>query len=85
MASIQKPNTGNMGPKRDRFVRIVERRVNILLDGFDSLGKCANRRNYEYSDDDVKKIFGQLEIKIKEIKHLFKNSNQKKNRFKLSP
>jgi len=69
--------------KRNRFVRIIERRVDKALDDLDNIGKCANKRNYEYNGDDVKKIFGALEKKIKEIKQLFQDTNQKKKRFKL--
>lgn len=49
--------------KRERFVRIAEIRVNKLLDCFDSLGKCANIKNYKYTDEDTKKIFAENEIK----------------------
>lgn len=68
---------------RDRFVRIAERRVNILLDNLDSLGKCSNRKNYEYFDKDVRQIFNQIEKKVKEIKFLFQETSENKKRFKL--
>lgn len=70
--------------KRDRFVRIVERRVNNIFDALDSLGKCANKRNYEYGEDDVKRIFSAIDKKIKETKYLYQNANKKKNRFTLN-
>ena len=69
--------------KRGRFVKIVERRVNQILDNFDSLGKCSNRKNYEYSNEDVKRIFGEIERKIREIKLLFQETSKNKKRFKL--
>jgi hypothetical protein len=69
--------------KRERFIRIVERRVDKTLEDIESLGKCANKRNYEYSEGDIRKIFGALEKKLKEIKLLFQSSDQKKKRFKL--
>jgi len=69
--------------KRERFVRIVERRVNRILDDLDSLGKCSNRRNYEYSDEDVRKIFREIEKKIREIKSVFQGTSKEKNRFKI--
>jgi hypothetical protein len=76
---------GKKETKRDRFIRIVERRVNNLLNDFESLGKCSNKKNYEYNDDDVKKIFGEIEKKMKEIKLLYKNSEKRRNSFKLEP
>ena len=69
--------------KRGRFIKIVERRVNQILDNLDSLGKCSNRKNYDYSDEDVKKVFGEIERKVREIKLLFQETSKNKKRFKL--
>lgn len=73
----------NVETKREKFVRIVERRVNNILSNLESLGKCSNRKNYEYTEADVSKIFGEIDKKIKEIKILYRNSNKKKKRFEL--
>ena len=69
--------------KRKRFIKIAESRVNRILTNLDSLGKCSNRRNYEYSENDVQKIFREIERKIKETKFLFGNGKNKQKRFKL--
>jgi hypothetical protein len=65
--------------RRERFIRIVERRVNIILKNMDSLGKCANKKNYEYTDKDIKKIFSEIDKKARETKAIFsgKSSNNK--------
>ena len=63
---------------RDRFVRIVERRVNQILQDLDSLGKCSNKRSYEYYDKDVKKIFGEIDKKTREVKALFTETQNSK-------
>ncbi|MFX0203420.1 MAG: hypothetical protein ACFFCW_45540 [Candidatus Hodarchaeota archaeon] len=73
----------NQEQKRKRFVRIAEQRVNKLLERLDSLGKCSDRRNYQYNEEDIKKIFGAIERKTKEIKSLYLPQNEKKKRFKL--
>jgi hypothetical protein len=70
--------------KRKRFIRIVERRVNNLLHNLDSLGKCSNKKNYDYNDEDIKKIFKAIDNKLNEIKELYKNTNKKKEKFKLN-
>jgi hypothetical protein len=75
----------NMEKKRERFVRIAERRVNKLLSDFDSLAKCANKKNYQYTAQDVRAIFGELEGKLKEIRLLFKSSDFTPRRFTLRP
>lgn len=69
--------------KRDRFIRIAERRVNQVLVNLDNLGKCSNRRNYEYTADDIRKIFRVIERKVKETKLLFQGKNENKQQFKL--
>jgi hypothetical protein len=68
---------------RDRFVRIAENRVNRILNALDSLGNCSNRRNYDYSDTDVKKIFSEIEKKLKETRSMFQATAENKKRFTL--
>ncbi len=71
----------NVGIRRDRFVRIVERRVNKILNDLDDLGKCSNRRNYDYSVQDTAKIFRVIEKKVRETKLLFQEHNHTKKNF----
>ena len=47
--------------KRERFVRLAEARTNKILDMLKLLGNCSSKSNYEYTDDDVKKIFNAIE------------------------
>lgn len=68
--------------KSERFVRIVEKRTNKIMDDLRLLGNCANKSNYEYSDEDVKKIFSTIEQELKKTKAKFTES-QKKNKFTL--
>jgi len=69
--------------KRKRFIRIAESRVNRILTNLDNLGKCSNKRNYEYSENDVRKIFREIERKIRETKFLFENGKDKQKKFRL--
>ena len=43
--------------KMERFKRVAESRTNRIIDQIRLLGNCANRSNYEYSEEDIKKIF----------------------------
>lgn len=70
-----------MDNKRDRFVRLAESRVNKTLKDLDLIGNLSNRNNYDYSSDDVKKMFHILKSKIKEVETRFENF--KKPTFKL--
>lgn len=82
MAKENDRKSKNKETNRDRFVRIIERRVNITLKNLDSIGKCSNRKNYEYSDEDVRKIFSEIEKKCKQIKSMFRGLKND-NKFKL--
>jgi hypothetical protein len=73
----------NSSIKRGRFIRIAERRVNRVLDGLDNFGKCSNRNNYEYNDEDIRKIFREVDRKVKEIRLRFQVKGENKRRFRL--
>jgi len=69
--------------KKNRFKKIAESRVNKILTNLDSLGKCSNTRNYEYTDVEVRKIFREIERKVKEVKIQFQGESRRKGRFRL--
>ena len=54
--------------KRQRFIRLAEARTNKILDMMKLLGNCSSKANYEYTDEDVKKIFAALEKELEEEK-----------------
>ena len=64
--------------KRDRFVRIAEARTNKILKQIQLIGNLSKRNVYEYSDDDVEKIFAALEEEIENQKEKFKQEGKKK-------
>ena len=64
--------------KAERFKRVAENRTNKIIDQIRLLGNCANRSNYEYSDEDIKKIFSAIESELKETK--FKYQTRSKNK-----
>lgn len=70
--------------RRERFESVAARRTQKLLDLLDIIGNCANKSNYEYTDDDIRKMFAAIENKTKNIKALFGNaiSKEEKNKFK---
>lgn len=69
--------------KRDRFVRIAEARTNKLLEMMRLLGNCSSKANYEYTEEDIKKIFGALERELKNTKNKFLGVEAKEERFTL--
>ncbi|MBP1586842.1 MAG: hypothetical protein ILO53_00365 [Clostridia bacterium] len=70
--------------KRERFVRLAEARTNKILDMMKLLGNCASKSNYEYTEEDVKKIFAAIEREMKNARAKFSGSDiQKEDRFTL--
>lgn len=69
--------------KRDRFVRLAEARTNKILEMMRLLGNCSSKANYEYTDEDIKKIFGALEKELKATKNRFLGLEAKEERFTL--
>lgn len=68
--------------RQQRFKRIAGARTNKILDMLKLLGNCSNTSNYEYSTNDVKKIFNAIETEVKASKAKFIKST-KKNKFEL--
>ena len=71
--------------RRERFEKVAAKRTQKLLDMIDILGNCSNKSNYEYTDEDVRKMFSAIENKVKNTKASFGNaiSKEDKNRVKL--
>ena len=71
--------------KRERFVRLAEARTNKILDMMKLLGNCSSKANYEYSDEDVRKIFSAIDKELKNTKSKFNGTDvQKEDRFTLN-
>lgn len=70
--------------KREKFVRLAEARTNRIIETLQLLGNCSNTTVYEYTLDDVDKIFQAIELEMRETRKKFIGSDDKKNfKFKL--
>lgn len=71
--------------KKEKFVRIAESRTNKIIEMIRLLGNCSNTRTYEYSKEDVKKIFTALEEELKLARSKFDvfDSQSENKKFKL--
>lgn len=67
--------------KEERFKKIAEQRTNKILKTLKLLGNCSNKSNYEYTEEDVKKIFIALEKELKNTKNKFYENEEEE--FKL--
>lgn len=69
--------------KRERFVRLAEARTNKILEMMRLLGNCSSKSNYEYTEEDIKKIFNTLEKELKNTKNRFLGLDAKDEKFTL--
>ena len=58
--------------KPDRFKRLATFRTNEVLNRLRILGNCADRRSYDYTDEEIEKIFRAIDEQTKIIKARFK-------------
>jgi len=77
---MEKQSPKNEHP-RDRFKRLATKRTNDVLHRLKVLGNCSNRSIYQYDEEDIEKIFSEIEHKVREIKAKF--HYPKKEGFKL--
>lgn len=67
--------------KREAFLRLAEKRTNAVLEKLRVLSNCANPYAYDYSDEDIQKIFRAIEHELKMARAKFQN--QRRREFKL--
>lgn len=66
----------NKESKQQRFRRLATQRTNAVLHRLQVLGHCANPQLYDYSEEDVRKIFRAIDSEVKAIKAKFSNSSR---------
>ncbi len=64
--------------KRKRFKKLANYRTNKVLKRLKVLGNCANRSAYEYTEEEISKIFSEIEKKVREVKSKFYFPNKNK-------
>lgn len=74
-----------MENKKDNFKRIAENRVNKILVLYKQLENLSNTSFYEYTNDQIEKIFEILESELKATKEklIKENKEKSKKRFEL--
>jgi hypothetical protein len=65
--------------KREKFIRLAEARTNKIIDMLQLLGNCSNSSAYDYTQQDVDKIFNAIESEVREAKKKFSKVDSKKS------
>jgi len=61
--------------KHEAFKRLAAQRTNTVLQKVRVLGHCANSQLYEYTDEDVRKVFSAIRRELKAAEARFNNRN----------
>lgn len=75
-----------MENKKENFKRISENRVSKILVLLSQLTNLSNSSYYEYTDEDIEKIFTAIEEEKKKSKEMLlkgKNNKKRQKRFEL--
>jgi hypothetical protein len=67
--------------RSERFKRIAAKRTNDILEKIRILGNCSNKSSYEYTQEEINKIFTEIDKQLKLTKAKFLGG--KRERFKL--
>jgi len=62
--------------KRERFIRVAQRRTKKLLREIQLLARCSNRSSYEYSEKDVLKIFEAIQTELNYARSRFMRNRE---------
>ena len=69
--------------KRDDFKRLANNRVEKISNMIRLVGNLSNKNNYEYSKNDVDKIFTHLNKELRSAKNKFENELGKDSKFRI--
>jgi len=67
--------------KHEKFKRLAKQRGERVLKDLELLGNLSNRNNYEYSDQDVRKLFSAIEDELRISKARFTSNKKREIRF----
>jgi hypothetical protein len=64
--------------KAAKFIELANKRVNKAIKDLKLVGNLANKKNYEYTEEQAKKIVKALQKEIETIKRNFQNAESVK-------
>lgn len=67
----------------ERFRRLAEARVNKVLNDLRLIGNLSNRNNYDFTADEIDKIFRAIDTELKQVKARFSDASKKDLEFRL--
>jgi len=70
--------------KRAKFLELANKRVNRAIKDLGLIANLSNRKNYEYTEEEARKVIRVLQAELDLVKHSFTSRMQSaKNEFKI--
>ena len=69
--------------KEERFKLVAGRRVHNIINQIRLLRNCANKSNYTYTDEQIRKISNAIDEEWRNVKSEFNKGKSKKKGFSL--
>jgi hypothetical protein len=63
----------------DKHAKFQEQSANLIrkaMIAIENVGKVSNQKNFEYSEEEVEKMFAALEETLADTKHMFKKKKE---------
>jgi len=67
--------------KAERFLRLATKRVSSILKSFRILGNCSKKNNYEYTSEQIEKMFESLQVALNSTEAKFTPSKKEQESF----
>jgi hypothetical protein len=68
----------SMRDKRAKFVELANKRVNRAIKDLDLIANLANKRNYQYDEEQARQIVRALQLHVETVKHSFLGTRSEK-------
>ena len=75
--TITERMSANRQRKREAFKNLAEKRTNAILEKVRILGNLANRSAYDYTSDDIRKIFGAIRAELRKVEAAFQTTERR--------
>lgn len=69
---------------RKKFVELANKRVKKALKAMQLIGNLSNRSNYDYTDEDILKVFKALQDELNECKKRFEMATKSRRQVEFS-
>jgi len=69
--SVLEPTASGPSNRRVKFAELASKRVNRATQAIETIGNLSNRSNYEWTEQDVKKIVRELRKSVREVEDRF--------------